>query len=129
MRKLLAKLGQRLVEKYMTPHEALDELYKKKIGERTFTTHAEFKKLPNDQQQSFLLECVSFDNNTTLQQIFQWETEEQSLDTMRNGQNEAQFYFGKMSVYATENLRRRIHEYATLYNPQGAEVFDKYSVL
>lgn len=125
--KFLAKLGERLYLKHAAQRESLDRLFRKHIGERTETTHAEFKKLTDGEKQQIYIECEAFMNNPTFRRVMQWELEEQCIDTMRGAENEFQFLVGKMSVYATENLLKRFKLYAGMAKNDKPEDFDKLS--
>jgi len=127
--KFLAKLGEKLYLKHATQRESLDRLFRKHIGDRTETTHAEFKKLTDGEKQQIFIECQAMMNNPTFRRVFQWELEEQSIDTMRQAENEFQFLVGKMSVYAAENLLKRFKMYAGMTKDTKPEDFDNLSTL
>lgn len=127
--KFLAKLGKKLYLKHATQRESLDALFREHVGDRSQTTHAEFKKLTPAEKQRIFIECRAFVNNEVFQQVLQWEYEEQAIDTMRSAENEFQFLVGKMSVYAVENIRKRFKLYADGVDDTTPESFDRLSPL
>lgn len=129
MKKFLAKLGESLYLKYTPQKDSLDRLFRTHIGERKEMTHAEFKKLSENEKQGIYLECRAFMNSPVIQRVFQWELEEQSIDTMRTASNEFQFLLGKMSVYSLENIRKRFELYSRGVNDTKPESFDRLSPL
>lgn len=129
LKQFLARLGERLYLKYTPQKDSLDRLFRLHIGERKEMTHAEFKRLSDGEKQSIYLECKAFMNNPVIQRVFQWELEEQSIDTMREAANEFQFLLGKMSVYSLENIRKRFELYARNVNDSKPESFDNLSPL